>query len=112
MRIEARQKKVKLRKNFLPTLFITILLWLLLAVFVNSVNPFSFGVVFLFLVLVFLALFFTFAFLFTSTKRAVVYSIAAIIFLVLRYFGIGNVLNLLIIIGLIITIEIYFFKKS
>jgi len=111
MRIEARQKKVKFRKNFFPTLLITIILWLLLAGFIYFIDPFAFGVVVLFLILVFLALLFTFSFLFTSTRKGLTLSMATVVFLILRYFGVGNILNMLLIIGVVISLEIYFYRK-
>ena len=111
MRIEARQKKVKLRKNFFPTLLVTILFWFLLVGFVYFVGPFTFGAIPLFLILVFLTFLLTFSFLFASTRRGLTISIAAIVLLILRYFGVGNVLNMLLIVGVVITLEIYFSRK-
>ncbi|OGM15847.1 hypothetical protein A2V56_05440 [Candidatus Woesebacteria bacterium RBG_19FT_COMBO_42_9] len=111
MRKDARQKEVKLRKNFFPTLLITIVLWTLLAGLIYFVDPFALGAIPAFFILVFLALLFTFSFLFVSTRRGVIFAVAITIFLILRYFGVGNVLNLLLIIGVLIALEIYFLRK-
>ena len=109
---EKRLKEVKLRKNFLPTLLITILLWSFLAGLIYFVDPFALGAIPAFFVLAFAALLFTFSFLFADTKRGVIFALTTIIFLILRYFGVGNILNFLLIVGIVIALEIYLHKKS
>ena len=81
----ARKKEIKLRKNFFPAMLLTILLWLGVVFIIYFVNPSDLGAVQLFFMT---------------------------IFLVLRYLGVGNILNLLLILGLTITTEIYFSKKK
>ncbi|OGM11659.1 hypothetical protein A2Z22_02560 [Candidatus Woesebacteria bacterium RBG_16_34_12] len=104
---EKRQKEVKLRKNFLATLIITIFLWLSLAFIIYFVDPFSFAVIPTFLTLVFFAILFTFSILFANSRRGLLTASGLTIFLILRYFGVGNILNLLLLTAFVITIELY-----
>lgn len=103
---EARRK----RKNFLPTLFVTILLWAALAFEVFFIEPSGFGTLPLFFALFFLAAIFTFSTLFLNTRRGFVIALGALVFLVLRYFGVGNIVNLLLLTGIVIAIEVFFAK--
>lgn len=112
MRKEARQKEVKLRKNFFPTLFFIALLWTALGGLIYFVDPFSFGAIPAFFVLMFLSFFFTFSFLFAGRRRGITLAIAITSFFILSYFGVGNILNLLLILGVVVALEIYFYKKS
>jgi hypothetical protein len=96
------------RKNFLPTLLITILLWLLLAGLVYFVDPGNFAAVPVFFVLFFTAMLFTFSLLFTSTRRGLIGSVSLSIFFVLAYLGVGNILNLLLIVAIAVSLELYF----
>jgi len=112
VRKELRKKELKLRKNFLPSLFINFILWGLFACLIYFVSPTSFGAVLLFFVLFFISLLFTFSFLLASSRKGITLALAITIFLILRYFGVGNILNLLLISGVVIAIEIYFYRKN
>ena len=112
MRKDVRQKEVKLRKNFFPTLLITVLLWILLGGLIYFVDPSSIGAVPAFFVLVFLALLFTFSILLANSLLGTVYSLGLTFFVVLRYFGIGNVLNFLLILGVFVVFTIIYFRKT
>lgn len=112
MRKEARQKEVKLRKNFFPTLLITIAIWALLAGLIYFVDPNSFGAVPAFFLLGFLALIFTFSILLANSFLGAVYSLGLTFFAVLRYFGIGNILNFLLILGVLAAVSLIYFKKT
>lgn len=110
-KIARRQQEVKLRKNFSLTLFLTILLWIgVISVifFLDPYQPWSIPVFFLIL---FFALFFTLSIVFINSRRGFFASLGLTLFAVLRYFGVGNILNLLLIIGVFTTIEIYLSKK-
>lgn len=111
MRKESRKKEIKLRKNFLPTFLITLTLWGTIAGIIYFVEPDTLGIVPLFFVLTFLAFLFTFSLAFAHSRRGVLAAIALSAFLLLRYLGVGNVLNFILIAGLAITIELYFSKK-
>ena len=108
---EARKKEIKFRKNFFPTLLIIITLWIMLTSVFYFVDPESFGAIPLFFLLTFFALFFITSTLFANTKRGMVISLAIIFFLMLRYLGVGNIVNFLLIFGLVIVFEIFFLKK-
>lgn len=108
---EKRKKETKLRKNFFLTLLITTLLWLLLVSLIYLTEPTHFGVIPLFFLLVFLSLTFTFSIIFVNTRRGIVLSLFLSFFLFLRYLGVGNILNLLLLTGIGITIELYFTNK-
>jgi len=111
MKKELRQQQAIRRKNFLPTLIITLLLWFLVAGIVYFIDPHTFGVLPLFFVLIFIAFLFSFSIIFSHTRRGFLTALGLTLFLILRYFGVGNLLNLLLISGVIIAIEIYFTRK-
>jgi hypothetical protein len=106
-----RDKKIKRRKNFFPSLILTILLWLASFYIIYFVDPLDRGAVQLFFSSIFLSLLFTLSLVFFNTRRGLLFTIPVIIYLILRYFGIGNIINFLLILGLTITAEIYFSKK-
>lgn len=112
MRKETRKKAILKRKNFFPTLFVTILFWLLLIGLIYFVDPESFGAILLFFIILFSALFFTLAVILGNTRRGVIYCLCIIIFLALRYLGVGNILNFMLIFGVGITSDIYFTRKK
>jgi hypothetical protein len=105
------KKEVLKRKNFLPTLIVTIFLWLTLGGIVYFLEPDTFGILPLFFILVFFSLLFTFSIIFSQTRRGFLTALGLTLFLILRYFGIGNVLNFLLIAGILITFEIYLSKR-
>lgn len=109
---ERRKREIKNRKNFLPTLGITLLLWLLLASLIYFINPDTFGVIFVFFLLFFLAVLFTFSLIFANTRRGLIAAGGITLFLILRYFGIGNLLNGLLIAGITLASEIYFWYST
>ena len=100
-----RQKK---RKNFLPTLIITATLWLTIFALIYLVSPTNYAAVPLFFVFLFFALLLTFSLVLANARRGLIMSVGIIFFLVLRYLGVGHVVNLLLIAAVAITIEYYF----
>jgi hypothetical protein len=108
---ERRKEQVLKRKNFLPSLLITILLWVLLGGLVYFIDPEIFGAVLLFFVLLFAVLLFTFSLIFASTRRGIISAIALSLFSILSYLGVGNIINLLLIVAIAICIELYFSKR-
>lgn len=106
-----RQKEAKLRRNLASSLTIIVLLWLSLASFIYFVDPkITLAIPALFII-VFLALFFTTSTLLINTRRGLILSSALTLFLLLRYFGIGNLLNFLFLAALATTAEYYFWQK-
>ena len=109
---EDRKNRIKNRKNFLPTLIVTMLFWLGSFTIIYFIEPDTFGIIPIFFVVFFLSLLFSFATVFANTRRGIIISLSLIIFLFLRYLGIGNILNALLLLGVAITTEIYFIKQG
>ena len=107
---ELRQKKVKFRKNFLPTLVLIILLWSIAAFIIYFVDPSAFGILPALLLVIFFALLFTASLLFANTRRGLIIASFLTLFIILRYLGVGNIINFLLILGVGITLELYFSK--
>ena len=99
------------RKNFLPTLLITILLWIMLGGLIYFVEPSTFGAVPLFFVTTFTVLLFTSSLLFANSRRGLVITMGLTFFLLLSYLGVGNILNLILIVAITTCIELYFSLK-
>jgi len=100
------------RKNFLPSLIITLLLFLSLSSIVYFTTPPSPLFMFLFFINLFAFLFFLFSLILISSRRGLLTSLVITLFLLLRLFGVGNILNLIFLVGLAIIVEIYaHFKK-
>jgi len=95
----------------LPTLIITFLLWFILAGIVYFIDPGMFGVVPLLFVIVFFCLLFTFSLIFANSRRGVLATIAVEFFLLLMYLGVGNILNLILVVAIATCIELYFSLK-
>ncbi|MCX6704022.1 MAG: hypothetical protein NTZ07_01100 [Candidatus Woesebacteria bacterium] len=102
-----KQQALK-RKNFLPTLLTTVFLWSVLGGLVYFIDPGSFGAIFFFFILIFFCLLFTFSLIFANSRRGIVVTIAITFFLTLMYFGVGNILNLILIVAIAVCIELYF----
>lgn len=110
-KIKLRKQRERLRKNFLPTLVLIVLLWTSLGALVYFTDPNTTGVIFIFFFLAFLALLFTSSTIFANTRRGLLTSLGLTLFIILRYFGVGNIINFLLILGLIIVSEIYLSKE-
>jgi len=102
-----RKEKIKRRKNFFASFLLIILLWLLMGLFVYFVNPDVFIAKIVFFVFLFATLVFTFSFAFTSTRRGVLAASTVTMFLILRLLGVGNVINLILLTGLVVCIDYY-----
>jgi hypothetical protein len=102
---KGRQRK---RKNFLPTLIITVTLWLTTLALIFFVTPTNYAAIPLFFVLLFFALLFTFSLILANARRGLIASTGITFFLLLRYLGVGHIVNLLLIVAVVITVEYYF----
>ncbi len=111
MKRDLRKQQILKRKNFLPALVLTIILWLALSGVIYFLDPDVMGTIFIFFILTFAAILFTFSLILGDTKRGFITAISALLFLILRYFGVGNILNLILIAGLALVCELYFLKK-
>lgn len=104
-------QKIK-RKNFLPTLIITIIIWIVLGGVIYFIDPNTFFAVPLFFILLFITLLFTFSLLFASSRRGLISSLSLLLFLLLSYLGVGNVLNLVLIVAIAVCVELYSHQVS
>ena len=99
------------RKNYLPTLILTLVLWGLMAAMIIWVDPQLVkdilipGVYLPFFVVFWPASFFTLALLLGNSRRGMLAATGINIFLLLRVFGFGNWLNLVLIAGIVIAID-------
>ena len=57
------------------------------------------------------ALFFSLAVIFMNSRHSLIISSGAILFLILRLFGLGNLLNAILISGSLLALELYFDKR-
>jgi hypothetical protein len=85
-----------------------ILFWILIVFFVFFIDPGFMRAIPTFLILLFSFLVFFVSVLTNNLRQILVYSFVFILFFVLGYFGLGNLLNLLLLIGILVTCEIYF----
>ena len=111
-KIIERKKEVKLRKNFLPTFLITLFLWLACISIIYFTDPSQQGALPLFFMVAFFSLFFTFSIIFINSRRGLISSAGITIFAVLRYFGLGNILNFLLLMGVCLSAEIYLSRNK
>lgn len=107
MHKEIRKEMVLRRKNFLHSLIVTFLLLLSLISIVYFTDPSSSMFIFLFFVNLFACLFFLTSLILANSRRGFVISLCITIFAIFRLFGIGNILNAILIAGLGIIAEIY-----
>jgi hypothetical protein len=101
----------KFRKSFLPALVLAIVLWGLMAYIIYFVDPYSFLAIPIFFATLFTALLLTFSVLFANARRGSIVAVSVMFFLLLRYLGIGNAVNFILIFGLAAAFEYYFHKK-
>jgi hypothetical protein len=112
MQKEERQKRVRVRKNFLFTLVIVLLTWVGVFAIIFFLDPDKFQNILLLLFTVFVGLLLTFATIFENRRRGFLTAIVIISYLILRYFKIGTFYNLLLILGAATSFEIYFSKHK
>jgi hypothetical protein len=101
-------KKIKRRKNFLPTLLLAILSWGTLACLIYFTAPKNNLLILGFYFLLLVAIFLTFALLFANSRRGLLVAVAGVGFLVFRYFDLANYLNLILFGGVLICLELFF----
>jgi len=105
-------RKVYLDNNFRTVvanlLTLTILGLIITIIFV--VDPDTFAIVPLFLIILLIGLDRIFSKFVQNKRLSLTIATAIVFFLLLSYLGIGNILNLLLIVGVIASIEIYLSK--
>jgi len=110
--VDGRKKSKRRRKNFFPTLVITFISWFVVASIIYFANPNTFGAVPLFFLILFIAIFFTFSSLLANSQRGFIVAFATTLFLMLRYLGVGNIINFILLAGLGITTDLYLSKNN
>jgi len=99
------------RKNYFPTLLLILVLWGLVAGMVIYIEPELLkdvivrGLYLPFWLIFFPASFLSLALILGNTRRGFLGSIGLTGFLILRLYGIGNFLNLLLILGIVIAMD-------
>ncbi len=102
------------RKNYLPTLILIVALWSFLGLMLNFVEPALVkdilipGAYLPFFAIFFPASWFTLAIIWGNTRRGLLMAIGLNVFLLLRIFQLGNALNLVLILGILIAVDRYF----
>lgn len=102
------------RQNYLPTLVLITVLWALLALMLIRVEPELVrdilipGIYLPFFALFFPAVLFSAAIIWGSSRRGLLTAAGATVFLLLRLFDLGNSLNLILILGILIAVDRYF----
>lgn len=97
----------KSRKNFLPTLLLAILFWLLWGGLVYFRSPENNLLLAVFFCLLFLASFLTSALILANSRQGFIIALGIIFFLILRLFQLGNILNLILMVGVLISLNLY-----
>lgn len=94
---------------FLSLFFWISLLFLIIFIDPNSVKDIGFNNIYLpFFLILFLAIFTTSKLIFRHLFRSLLYSVLLVIFAFLRLKGVGNYLNFILILGIILAYEGYF----
>ena len=106
------KERIKKRRNFLPAVFLSLFLLLIWIIIFYFVPPAGTLTPSLFLIVTFLIVLTTTSLIFANSRRGLVIAIAAISFMLLNYFKIGNFLNLIFLVGILICTEFYLSKRN
>ncbi len=106
-----QQPRLKRRKNFLPALLLAVLFWLLWGGLVYFTAPTNYLLLITFYLLLFLAVFLTSGLVFANSRQGFVVALGIICFLLLRYHQLGNVLNIILLVGILISLSLYMAKR-
>lgn len=107
-----RRENVNKSKSFLPSFFVTIILWFSLVSLILFVKPAQEFALELFFVNLFLVFLFTFSLLFANTRRGFLVAVFIVSHTFFRYLGIASPLNSILLGGALIMFEIYFTKRN
>lgn len=99
------------RKNFFPTLLLSILFWLGWGFILFKVPPDNLLSIFGFFSFFFMALFLTSALFLANSRRGLMTAIFFVLVLIFRYYQIGNLLNLIILLAIFVALELFFSKQ-
>ena len=98
---------VRQRKNFLPTLILALIAWLGWGWLVYRQSPSSDLLIFSFFLLLFLGLFLTSCLALANSRRGFFLTSLILLFLLFRYWQIASPLNLILLSGIFISLEVY-----
>lgn len=98
---------MKFMLPFMRKLCLPFISWIFLFVLIYFTSPTGI-IILLFFFLLFFCLFFTFLIFFQNFRHPLIIAAGIIVFLILRYLQIGNFITFFLILGIVITIEIYF----
>ncbi|MDO8503706.1 MAG: hypothetical protein Q7S60_03370 [bacterium] len=104
--------KFRRRRNFLPTLLVTVILWGILTIIFFFIPPEAFLAPFLFLAVVFLTILFTGSLIFANTRRGLLLALGILVFMLLNYYNIGNYLNIALLVGILVTLDYYLSHRN
>ena len=103
------------RKNFFPTLLLAVIFWIGWLYIVFSVSPenttYHIPHTICFFFALFLALFLTLSLVLANTRRGFLMTLGVIGFLILRLLDSAHYLNLILLAGILFSLEIYLSKK-
>lgn len=102
-----RQKK---RKKFFLTLILALIFWIGWILFINFYPPNS--NLWVFFLLLFFAVFLTTSLIFNNSRRGFFLSFFLILFLLFRYYKIATFLNIFLLLGFFLSLEVYFSQNS
>lgn len=112
MHKEQRRQLILKRKNFLPTLLLIVFIFFTILGIIYFFPPNNSFIISLFFILTFLLFLFIFSLAFGKTRNGLIVAVAINLFLVLRLFGVGNILNFLLLTSLALVAILYEkFKK-
>ncbi len=98
------------RKNFIPTVFFTLLSWGGLGYLIYKIPPTAFWII-VFFILLFFVFFLTFSLVLNNTRRGGLVASGLTAIALLLFFHLVYPLYIILVIALLITVEVYFLKK-
>jgi hypothetical protein len=109
MEVKRRRKlELKERKNYLPTVLITVGLWLSVIAFIFFADPQAMWSIPIFLLLVFSSITFTFSVVLGNTRRGILIAMAITIILGLRIVNMATAINVVLLLGALAAFEFYY----
>lgn len=115
MRKRRKRQKIKIKKKrnwFVLKIFGLFLVWGILLIFTNMFGPEEVGAILVFIVILVFSLVYSFSLILRSMRRIMLFSVGVCVFTYLRLIGLGNILNLLLLGGAIVAIEVYFSRNE
>ncbi len=101
----------KRRKNYFPTLTITLLLWLISVIIFVFVNPTSFTIIAPFVIMITLALFFTFSLLLGNSRSGLFATLIIVSLVLLKRMNTLSIFSGVIVVAVLTTVNLLFKKE-